>query len=125
MDIYRYFHPHHNPRLRKTPIRLQELNELEEAARELRRAVERAGIRTSASPDSPIIPEHFSELSAALEYVVENLKRLSAAHPGDPVETLEHIWEERKRLPGWETWSRIVKERISGEAESDFSREGK
>jgi hypothetical protein len=46
MDIYRYFHPHHNPRLRTTPIRLQELNELEEAARELRRAIERAGLRS-------------------------------------------------------------------------------
>ena len=35
MDLYRYFHPHYNPRLRKVPLRLQELAELEQKQSEL------------------------------------------------------------------------------------------
>ncbi len=53
MDLYRYFHPHHNPRLLRTPLRLQELGELEQAASELKKAIRRAAIRSeNASKNS-------------------------------------------------------------------------
>lgn len=49
MDLFRYFHPHHNPRLRSKALRAQELGELELAALELQRALERARVRTHAA----------------------------------------------------------------------------
>ena len=62
MDLYRYFHPHHNPRLTHTPVRLQEIGELEQAATELKKAIKRAAVRTSHKPVGGIQEEHFNEV---------------------------------------------------------------
>lgn len=116
MDLYRYFHPHHNPRLCNTPVRLQELGELEQAAVELKKAVKRAAIR-SANVSAEIASnafnhEHFSEVLAALEFVVDTLSDLTNAHPGDGTETMHSLLSERGEAPGWENWSRLLKQRL-------------
>ena len=112
MDLYRYFHPHHNPRLRNTCLRLQELAELEQAAAELNRAVRRAKIRGRNVPVGGIREEHFDELLSALDYIVTTLAALTSAHPGDSMETMLELLRERKDAPGWETWSRLLRQRL-------------
>lgn len=112
MDLYRFFHPHHNPRLRNTPLRLQELGELEQAARELGRALHRAEVRTDVAPVGKMNKEHLAEIRVALDYVVESLSILVHAHPGDDVEMVMHMAEERQDSPGWETWSKVVRQRL-------------
>jgi len=131
MDLYRYFHPHHNPRLRKEPLRLQELSELEQAASELKKAVKRAEIRcqptgevtsepltstddTSASQDlGGIRQDHFSQILIALDYVAESLSTLTKAHPGDDDVMLSRILKERENAPGWENWCSLLEQRLS------------
>lgn len=112
MDLYRYFHPHHNPRLRNVPLRVLELNELEQAATELRNAVHRAAVRTSNSPVGAIRDEHFNELLIALDFVIESLGTLASAHPGDDDATLRQLLEERKNAPGWENWAALLRQRL-------------
>jgi hypothetical protein len=112
MDLYRYFHPHHNPRLRKHPLRLQELGELQLAACELHKAIERAEIRSANSPLSPITEEHFAELARAMEYVTDTLGILTNAHPGDDLPTMKELMQEREEAPGWESWVRLLKQRL-------------
>jgi hypothetical protein len=112
MDLYRYFHPHHNPRLHKTPVRLQELGELEQAAIELRKAVERAEIRTRHMPVGAIREDSFSQLLIALDYVVESLSELTRAHPGDEYDTMIQLLQERKEAPGWENWAKLLHQRL-------------
>jgi len=107
MDLFRYFHPHHNPRLRKVPPRLQELGELELAARELQRAIQRANIRNGESSNI-----EFDEALLSMESVIRTLNNLVHAHPGDSAETIGQLIEERKSIPGWENWARIVRERL-------------
>lgn len=113
MDLFRYFHPHHNPRLRNVPLRLQELGEMEQASKELRKALKRAEIRTESNPISQIRSEHFSELVEAIDYVVETLEKLSSVHPGDNQKTLEDLLKERESSPGWENWSRLLSQRLN------------
>ena len=113
MDLYRYFHPHHNPRLRSVQIRLQELCELKQSAEELKRAIERAEIRAQNAPRPPIKSEHFKEILTALDYVVESLGVLEKAHPGDDDEAMKALLSERADAPGWENWGRLVKQRLS------------
>ena len=74
MDLYRYFHPHYNPRLRNVGVRLQELGELEQAAMELHKAIERAEIRSEISPIGNIKKEHFAEIVCALDFAVGGAK---------------------------------------------------
>jgi len=112
MDLYRYFHPHHNPRLRNVPVRLQELAELEQSASELRKALKRAEIRTENSPIGGIRKEHFSEILVALDYIVESLETLREAHPGDSQRTMLQILKERENSPGWENWARLLHQRL-------------
>lgn len=112
MDIFRYFHPHHNPRLRSVPLRLQEVAELEQAALELKKALQRAQIRTESSPVEPIHGEHFNEIISAMHYVLDSLHTLHEAHPGDDFETVARLLEERKNTPGWENWVRLLQERM-------------
>ena len=112
MDLYRYFHPHHNPRLQKTPVRLQELAELEQAAVELTKAVKRAEIRTAHAPVDPLRERHFSEVLRALHYVVESLSELTGAHPGDDLKTMLELVRERKDAPGWENWTELLRQRL-------------
>lgn len=113
MDLYRYFHPQHNPRLQKTPVRLQELGELEQAAIELTKAVKRAEIRTSQSSIGAIRAEHFSEVLQALNYVVNSLSELTNAHPGDDLETMMKLLKEREEAPGWENWAKLLRQRLT------------
>lgn len=112
MDLYRYFHPHHNPRLRHVPLRMQEVAELEQAANELKKAVERAKVRAESAEIGGIKGEHFSEILVALDYAVESLGILSRAHPGDEMNVMYQLLEERKDAPGWENWARLLKQRM-------------
>lgn len=112
MDLYRYFHPHHNPRLHKTPLRLQELGELEQAAIELTKAIQRAEIRTRNAPLGPLHEEHFGDIVAALNYVVEALSELTKAHPGDDLNTMMQLLRERSDAPGWESWTKLLRQRL-------------
>jgi hypothetical protein len=112
MDLYRYFHPHHNPRLRNVPIRLQELGEIEQAAIELRNAVRRAEIRSEHAPAGNITNEPFGEVLVALDYLVDSLALINKAHPGDKIETLKEMLRERKDAPGWENWARLLQQRL-------------
>ena len=112
MDLYRYFHPHYNPRLRKVSVRLVELGELEQGAVELRKAIERMQVRTENAPVGEIRAEHFSELLVALDYVVETLSTLMKAHPGDDLVALFQLLDERKGAPGWENWVRLLRQRL-------------
>ena len=112
MDLYRYFHPHHNPRLRNVSLRLQELCELKQAAEELKRAVERAEIRAENSENGPIRRDHFSEILVALDYAVESLDVLENAHEGDSEQTMCDLLNERKDAPGWENWGRLLRQRL-------------
>lgn len=113
MDLYCYFHPHHNPHLRNTALRHQELGELEQAAEELRRATARAKLRTETAPVGGIQSEHFAEILVALDYVVDSFRTLTTAHPGDDPEVIFQIVEERKNVPGWEDWARLVSQKFS------------
>lgn len=112
MDLYRYFHPHHNPTLRATALRLQEIAELNQAAVELRKALRRAQIRTANSPIGEIKEEHFQDMLTAIDYIVEALSTLSEAHPGDDLGTMKHLLKERSDAPGWENWARLLQQRL-------------
>ena len=119
MDLFRYFHPHHHPRLRQVPLRLQELGELELAAIELGRAIRRAQIRSenrftpTTHPTSEITPERLEEIASSLDFAANKLAGLVHLHPGDSVDDMERLIGERKSISGWENWSRIVKERLN------------
>jgi len=119
MDLFRYFHPHHHPRLRRVPLRLQELGELELAAKELSRALRRAQIRSenrfapTALPNGEVSAEKLAEIVSSLDFAVNRLSTLIHLHPGDSVDDMERLIEERKAISGWENWSRIVKERLN------------
>lgn len=112
MDLYRYFHPHHNPRLRDRTLRQQELGELEQAAIELRNAIRRAMIRMENRTVAGIRSEHFGEILTALDYVVESLETLNQAHPGDDLGAMIELLKERQDAPGWENWSRLLHQRL-------------
>ncbi len=112
MDIHRYFHPHHNPRLIHTSLRLQEFSELEQAAIELKKAIVRGQIRTANSPIGAIRQEHFSEVIVAMDFVIDSLATIIKAHPGDETPSLVQMVEERKNTAGWENWAQLVKQRL-------------
>jgi len=112
MDIYRFFHPHYNPRLNHTALRQQELSELEQAAAELLKALQRAQQRTKRRPVARILPEHFNDILRALRFTKDSLQLLCDVHPGDtPAELLE-LMRERSEFTGWETWTALVKEQL-------------
>jgi hypothetical protein len=108
MDIYRFFHPHHNPRLANTPMRYTELSELLQAAVELRKALERAQQRTSRHPKPPICPEHFADIIKAQRFVESSLQTLCEVHPGDTEDELGGLAGERSSSSGWEAWTKNV-----------------
>ncbi len=113
MDIYRFFHPHHDPRLYSTPLRQQELSELEQAASELLKAIDRAKKRMKRKTKPPIMPEHFTDLEKAMRFVQASLQTLCDAHPGDAIEDLEDLVHERSGFVGWDGWSSLVHEQIA------------
>lgn len=112
MDIYRFFHPHHNPRLHSTPLRQQELSELEQAASELLKALERAQQRTKRKASPPILTEHFTDLIKAMRFVEGSLRTLCGAHPGDSPQAMEELIGERSGMSGWEAWTSLINEQI-------------
>lgn len=112
MDIYRFFHPHHNPRLHSTPLRQQELSELEQAGAELLKALDRARQRTTRKPVAPILPQHFSDVIKAMRFVVNSLETLCDAHPGDSPQVLMDLIHERSEFSGWEAWTALVQEQL-------------
>lgn len=118
MDIYRFFHPHHNPRLHNTALRLQELSELEQAASELRKALERAQKRSVRRPSPPILGQHFADIIKAMRFVEYSLQTLSDAHPGDQGNVLLDLINERSQFAGWETWTALLREHVGQEPES-------
>lgn len=114
MDIYRFFHPHHNPRLVNTAMRYTELSELLQAAVELRKALERAQQRTSRQARPPILPEHFADIIKAQRFIEASLQTLCEVHPGDTTDELEGIVTERASSSGWEAWTRNVQAGLGG-----------
>ncbi len=112
MDLYRYFHPHHNPRLKNTPLRLLEIGELGQAAAELKRALERAEIRAVNCPTRNISGEHLADVLVAIDFVVESLDTLAKAHPGDESEDMTSLLKERQKAPGWENWVHLLRQRL-------------
>ncbi len=113
MDIYRFFHPQHNPRLLGTPLRQQELGEMEQVASELLRVVKRAWQRSSKSMSGNLKPTDFANLIEALHYCTSTLAKICDKHPGDTIEDLEDMIAERSDLPAWSNWARLVKEQIA------------
>ena len=113
MEIYRFFHPHHNPRLHSVALRQQELFELEQVAAELRKALERARERSRRRPASPILAEHFDGIMKAVRFVEDSLKTLSDAHPGDSVDALRALVQEREDFSGWDTWCRVLQQQMA------------
>ena len=111
--LFQYFQPHHNPRLRLVPVRMQEIGELEQAAKELRRAVQRAQLRTEYAPVGDITREAFVPALEYLDQVLMSLSTLIELHPGDSETTLKNLVEERKDAPGWESWVELVSQRFS------------
>jgi hypothetical protein len=112
MDLYRYFHPHFNPRLRGVLPRYQELFELHQAASELQKALQRAGIRYSASGSTWGESELVAGALETLRGVVSTLHTLIDVHPGDSVGTMRQMVDERSDAPGWEAWCVLVRQRM-------------
>ena len=112
MDIYRFFHPHHNPRLHSTPLRQQELRELEQAASEIRKALERAMQRCTRKPTAPIMPEHFTDIIKAMRFVENSLQTICDAHHGDAPAVLKELINERSQFSGWEAWTTLLHEQL-------------
>jgi hypothetical protein len=113
MDIYRFFHPHHNPRLHNTPLRQQELGELVQAAAELRKALDRARKRTERRSAGPIATEHFSEILKAARFLETSLQSLVDVHPGDSEDTMRALIEERSGSSGWDAWTALAREQLA------------
>jgi len=119
MDIYRFFHPHHNPRLHSKALRAQELSELEQAASEILKALVRAQERTHRKPVGQILSIHFKDIVKAMEFVQRSLETLSQVHPGDSIDDLSALVNERSAAPGWDGWSTLVNQQIIIEKEEE------
>ncbi len=124
MDIYRFFHPHHNPRLHSTPLRQQEISELEQAASELLKALERATQRTKRRTVAPILPEHFTDIIKAMRFVENSLQTLCDAHPGDSPEIIQELIQERSQMSGWEAWTSLVNQQLQYSQEENSNHSG-
>ncbi|RIL08965.1 MAG: hypothetical protein DCC75_07635 [Proteobacteria bacterium] len=94
-------------------MRQQELSELEQAAAELLKALERALQRTSRRAVAPILPQHFTDIIKAMRFVVGSLQTLCDAHPGDPPGVLCDLIEERSQFAGWEAWTALVQQQLA------------
>lgn len=112
MDIYRFFHPHHNPRLHTRRLRQQELGELEQVASELRKALERAEKRTFRAPSGRVLGEHYADIIKAMRFVENSLQTLCDAHPEDTIDDLKELISEREGSVGWERWTELVREQL-------------
>jgi hypothetical protein len=116
MDIYRLFHPYHNPKLRVTPVRQLELCELEHCAAEFLKAMIRFQDRLQRKPVTPIMSEHLTDVIKALGFVERSLQTLCDAHPGDSDEALQQLIEERSEYSGWENWVCTLRQQLQAQA---------
>ena len=96
-------------------MRLQELAELELAAVELKRALERARMRESV--DGAVGGNRLEYLLQNMEAVILGLKAMVESHPGDSASDMEELLQERKMAPGWENWITLLKQRLDAEKE--------
>lgn len=120
MDLYRFFHPHHNPRLKAKRLRLQEISELELATKELLRALRRASLRINLS-DSEESTENLFTCINALEIANISLNEMLDIYPEDTDLDLKDLLKERLSAPGWETWTRLVSERLQNIQEENLT----
>ena len=86
------------------------MSELEQAASELRKALERARQRVTRRPVSRILPEHFLDIMKAIRFVEISLQTLCDAHPGDSETEMSELIQERSQFTGWESWTSLVKD---------------
>jgi hypothetical protein len=112
LDLSRYFHPHHNPRLLKVSLRLIECGELHQGAIHLLKAVERAAIRSRVAPQPELPSERLEAIAQALRTVVDELRSVVDTLPEDSHEALRDLVEERRHAPGWENWTRLLEGRL-------------
>ena len=96
-----------------SPLRQQELGELEQAAAELLKALQRAQQRTARRPVARILPEHFNDIIRAMRFVKDSLQVLCDVHPGDSEAEMLELMKERSEFTGWETWTAMLKEQLS------------
>jgi hypothetical protein len=121
MDIYRFFHPHHNPRLHSTPVRQQELCELLQAASELKKALQRAQKRTERRAAGRILPQHFGDVIKGVTFIEQSLETLCDAHDGDTRTELIEMIHERAESPGWETWTSLLEQQVGLPDDSEIA----
>ena len=116
MDLYRFFHPHHNPRLRQKALRHQEISELELAAKELLLALKRASLRLNSTDSNSTENSAYIDLLEpainATELATDFLGSLTEEFPEDKKSDFINLLKERKNAPGWEAWTRLLYERL-------------
>jgi hypothetical protein len=98
--------------LHSTPVRQQEISEIEHAAAELLKSLKRMQLRTKRKPVGPILTEHFANVIKAMDFVERSLQTLCDAHPGDTQQQLAELIEERSDCSGWENWCGLVREQL-------------
>lgn len=111
MDLYRFFHPHHNPRLRRKQLRHQEISELELAAKELLLALKRASLRLESTENKDYL-DLLDPAINATELASDFLSSLSELYPEDKKVDFTDLLKERRNAPGWEAWTRLLYERL-------------
>jgi len=90
-----------------------EVGELEQASIELKNALQSACIRAENNPRGGATPENISQLLIAVDYIIESLDAIASGQSEDSLQTLRIMLEERRNAPGWETWSTLLRERLS------------
>ena len=92
-------------------MRVQEICELELAARELQRAIKRASIRIK-NTDSNLPSQLMDSAYDATELTADFLHSLSEICKEDSDNDLKDLLIERSTAPGWEAWCRLLSERL-------------
>ncbi len=110
MDLYRFFYPHHNPRLRVVKLRLQELTEISLAIKEVGRVLNRSKKRLGQ--DTPETLDEMEDTIGAIELAHSIIESMILNYPEDSPEDLESMLKERRNAPGWEAWCKLVESRL-------------
>ena len=127
MDLFRYFKPHHNPKLHDIPPRSQEFYELLQAAKEFNLAVQRAQIRIEASSkirtDNLIkiidhdtnqrIKVELDNCVLSLNFIESAMLKIIESIPSDSLDDLHDMIQEREGLTGWENWVLLLRESLA------------
>ena len=112
VEIFKFFYPHFNPLLRSIPPRQQELSELEQVASLLRKALEKMQQRALLKSNTPLPSDLFSSAVKAARFVENAVSGLVTTHPGDTDGALYDLVQERSTLPGWKSWSSLLREQL-------------